>query len=1150
MRKYRILLMMVLSVFTVLSAADNREFRATWSITWHQFSAGMTADQLKARTREILDRHVEANMNAVLWQMRQGGTAYYPSAIEPWGSYLGYSDPGYDPLAYAVQEAHKRGLELHAWFNTFHCSSTIDGAPASEHPEWVCRDGNGDPMTSSRALSPGLKAVRDYTLELVVEVVENYDIDGIHFDYVRWNEYDNTQAGIMFAEQAEEMQLPDGQYPEGMLEYLQEREAKRRDMSFSKTSATDSRYLYDAEHPQSGGIPDSTDLYPDATPGVKFSSWGDWRRGATNVFIKAVHDTVQEIKPWVKVSPAALGRYKSASWNGYYTVFQDAARWFNEGWVDLLTPMNYHWLSGVEMYSQLTSDWGPNITGGIAEGRPYSVGPPSYLLNGWPPHKDIVEKCREISWVQGFQFFSYGNWRDSDYPEESSHTVFADATKQPSYHFLNSDVPAAPTVGWAKNSDSSYTITVNPDAGVTAPQWFVIYRSKDNTFSRDNDEIETIVYSDSAFTYDIRFDGLQKNNGKYYYAASMCSRYWIESPLSGTVSTDTLPAVPPQVTEHVPADNAVEVPNNQVVILHFNKSMAPESVAAHLSVSPEVSNLDLRWENPDWVREDHLVLYLSASWQFETQYTVTLGESVADQAGMYIDGNGDGTGGDAFAFSFTISGADEEAPLIIETHPVQEQIEVDPDAPVSLVFNELLDHSSLEEKFTYYYAGNTLYPEYSAYDGEDSRTYVNVKPRSLMASNETITLDIAPGIRDTTGNAMGAATHSFYTDSSYYAAREMIDAFTGTYGWSRPGYSGSTSGINDAASTTAIVSENHVAGFLPDERALRIYCVPDTTDWFARIYSADLNATDGLDTAKVMQAYVFGGGKEYEFRFCMREHNSSSGNLFEVSPWYRVDWNGWKLLEWDYHDPSQFGEWSGMTGGSLDGTKYNYDSIHLRPAGENPEAPVTSYVDQLRLVEKPDGLPDPNLPPVIADIPDTTTMTDEAVYVQADVSDPNPNDQLKLQAIPDTSAIRIRIYSSPVGKMRVRPQAPYLGVSTIMVVATDDGVGELSDTAYFDLTVTPNTQVADIPETFRVYPNYPNPFNPVTTLHFDLPASEQVRIEIFNIRGQRTAVLTDRFFEAGSYKLKFDAGFLSSGVYFYKISAGEHMHVDRMTLLK
>ena len=63
-------------------------------------------------------------MNAVIWQVRQSGTAYYNSSYEPWGRYAGYQDPGYDPLAYAIEEAHKRGLELHAWFNTFQISDT------------------------------------------------------------------------------------------------------------------------------------------------------------------------------------------------------------------------------------------------------------------------------------------------------------------------------------------------------------------------------------------------------------------------------------------------------------------------------------------------------------------------------------------------------------------------------------------------------------------------------------------------------------------------------------------------------------------------------------------------------------------------------------------------------------------------------------------------------------------------------------------------------------------------------------------------------------------------------------------------------------------------------------------------------------------
>jgi len=76
-----------------------------------------------ARVRAILDDHSSANMNAVLFQARQSGTAYYNSSYEPWGYYAGYEDPGYDPLAYAIEQAHARGLELHAWFNVFASAS-------------------------------------------------------------------------------------------------------------------------------------------------------------------------------------------------------------------------------------------------------------------------------------------------------------------------------------------------------------------------------------------------------------------------------------------------------------------------------------------------------------------------------------------------------------------------------------------------------------------------------------------------------------------------------------------------------------------------------------------------------------------------------------------------------------------------------------------------------------------------------------------------------------------------------------------------------------------------------------------------------------------------------------------------------------------
>ena len=1003
-------------------------------------------------------------------------------------------------------------------------------------------------MPESQSLSPGLKDVRDYLVSLVVEIVNNYDIDGVHFDYVRWNEYDNSDFSIAAAKYAAEHDLPDGVFAPGYEEYLSKRDQINQSNLAPMAPSADANYVYDIEHPESGGIPDSTDLFPGATPGVKFASWGDWRRGATNQFIKAVHDTVQQIKPWVKISPAALGRHRDAGWNGYYSVYQDAARWLNEGWVDMITAMSYHWYSGIELRSFLQADWKPYIGKGISAGRWFSPGPPSYLLPGWSNHKNIVEEVRTLDWVKGFQFFAYGDWEDSRYAEESSHTIFAKKTKQPSFAYLNSDVPAAPSVAWVKNSDSSYTMTVTPDVSVTSPQWFVIYRSPDASIDVDSDQIMDLVYSDSVFTYDIEYDGLQLNADRYYYGVSMCSRWWIESPVSNVVNTDALPTTPPRVMANVPEDLATNIPNNQVVVLTFNKSMDADSVLANITITPELLNRRLQWDNPTWVVDDHLVLNISGSWEFDTTYTISLEPGCKDQVGLDIDGNGDGTGGDAFSMSFTISGADEEAPLIVSTVPVDGDIAVDTDDQITLVFNELLTKPTLNDKFVFNYNGFDIHPSYVAFEGPDERTYVSIKPNSLMASAEVVTLNILAGIEDTTGNAASSQSISFKSDSSYYTSRTMIDNFSGTYGWESPGWSGSTSGINESESSTSITNENYIAGQGTDNKAIKFIVVPDTTNWIARIYSADLRNGTPIDTAGVLQAYVFGSGVPYEIRFDLRE--TGGDHYFEVSKWFVVDWEGWKLIEWDRSDPSQFGDWGTMTGHTWDGTSYTFDSIHLRGLDGNDDAPIICYVDQLRTAEKVVGLPEANLPPVIEAMPDTSTMSDVALYLYANYSDPNPNDVVTFTAFPDTDAVKIRFYSSPAGKMRLRPEADYVGTTMITMIATDNGVGELSDTVYFDLKVNFNSSVTDIPETFTVHQNYPNPFNPLTTLSFDLPVAEQVKIEIFNTRGQKVMTLADQQFEAGSWNLNFDASFLSSGVYFYKITAGKEYRVNRMTLLK
>ena len=106
------------------------------------------------------------------------------------------------------------------------------------------------------------------------------------------------------------------------------------------------------------------------------------------------------MKPWVRLPAAVLGRYNWGGWQAYGTVFQDAALWFNEGYIDQLTPMHYHWTTPAGFYNMLCGEynsWEPYIQEGIAAGRLYTVGPGSYILDMygvWDNHPAIVDTCR------------------------------------------------------------------------------------------------------------------------------------------------------------------------------------------------------------------------------------------------------------------------------------------------------------------------------------------------------------------------------------------------------------------------------------------------------------------------------------------------------------------------------------------------------------------------------------------------------------------------------------------------------------------------------------------------------------------------------------------------------------------------------------
>ncbi|MBD3226400.1 MAG: family 10 glycosylhydrolase [Caldithrix sp.] len=518
---YKVILFIVL-IPILLYANSNQDFRGIWVVTWEHINRYDTVEENKARVRQILDNIKKANMNAVLWQARQSGTAYYNSSYEPWGYYAGKSYPGYDPLAYAIQEAHKRGIELHAWFNVFQTSSTDAGTPAAEHPEWICTDRYGNPMTSYRSVSPGLQAVRDYTVKVAMEIVRNYDIDGFHLDYVRWNEYDTDDMANP-ASMKEQVSQLDGLISESRLQKL--------------SDVQGDRFIFDTQHPFNDGVPDG------------FDSWADWRRWSVTEFVRTLHDSIQAVKPWVRLSPAALGKYNWSGWNGYHVVFQDAALWFNEGYIEQLMPMLYHWTSGEGIYGAVAGDcpecWSQWIQPGLSNGRIFSGGPGSYRLdqeNVWDNHEDIVSQCRTIPWHGGFQFFSYASWKSHNYWERAAGKFFQYKTKVPLITDSLSSQPPTPSIAKEKIDSLNYRLSIDPGDSLAVNHWFYVYRSADDVLSTNDDPLVHIEYGTDAFSFvDSYLDENTNVGGVYSYFATVADRHRKESSISDSVRTDSIP---------------------------------------------------------------------------------------------------------------------------------------------------------------------------------------------------------------------------------------------------------------------------------------------------------------------------------------------------------------------------------------------------------------------------------------------------------------------------------------------------------------------------------------------------------------------------------------------------------------------------------
>ena len=292
-----------------------REFRGVWvatvaNIDWPS-KPGLPQDQQKNELIAILDRCKLMNLNAVVFQIRPMCDALYESKLEPWSGFLTGvqgKGPGYDPLTVAVEEAHKRGLELHAWFNPYRAwSPSAKGQPAVNHlvktrPDLAKKYGK------HHWLNPTHPEVQKHSLNVVIDVVKRYDIDGIHMDdyFYPYPELDENKKEIPF---------PDD---------------------------------------------DTWDTY---RQGGGRLNRDDWRRDAVNQFVKTLYVETHKAKPWVKVGISPFGIWRPGhpatikGFDQYGKLYADAKLWLNEGWVDYFTPQLYWAIDKPDQSYPVLLDW-------------------------------------------------------------------------------------------------------------------------------------------------------------------------------------------------------------------------------------------------------------------------------------------------------------------------------------------------------------------------------------------------------------------------------------------------------------------------------------------------------------------------------------------------------------------------------------------------------------------------------------------------------------------------------------------------------------------------------------------------------------------------------------------------------------------------
>lgn len=397
------LLLMAGGVFAQVqtgSAYPKREFRAAWIQSVNGQFRGMPTEKLKQNLIGQLNSLQKAGINAIIFQVRPEADALYASRLEPWSRFLTgvqgkAPEPYWDPMQFMIDECHKRGMEFHAWINPYRTKTTLKSELAPNHVYNIHPEWF---VTYGDQLyfDPALPESRRHICMVVSDIVSRYDVDAIHMD-----------------------------------DYFYPYPIKGKD------------FPDDASFARFGG---------------GFSNKADWRRSNVNVLIKKLHETIREIKPWVKFGVSPFGIYRNESSDplgsktkglqNYDDLYADVLLWAREGWIDYNIPQIY-WHIGhpVADYETLVKWWARNT-----ENRPLFIGQSvmNTVQNADPKNPSINQLPRKMALQRAYQTIGGScQWPASAVVENAGKyrdALIAEYHKYPAlppvFDFMDNEAPA------------------------------------------------------------------------------------------------------------------------------------------------------------------------------------------------------------------------------------------------------------------------------------------------------------------------------------------------------------------------------------------------------------------------------------------------------------------------------------------------------------------------------------------------------------------------------------------------------------------------------------------------------------------------------------------------------------------------------------